>query len=183
MDGRYQRRAVRGTQPAAAWVSRRARASRTAPSLEGPCFIDEGDGRQGRRAHRPLQRHRPAVPHRGARRRRAGDRLGEHPHQPGGGRPALDPRPPLPHRPQRRSSTTASCSATSRRHRLQPAVRLSAIGSSNCELSASRSRELTLSAHEPEPRHFQGLRRPRTLSGRGQRGRRPRHRRGASSRI
>ena len=46
---------------------RRTRASKRAPIVEGPCFIDEGVGRQGRRPDRSLQRHRPPVPHRGAR--------------------------------------------------------------------------------------------------------------------
>ena len=70
MDGRYQRGAVRRRGRDAPGCRRR-RASRRAPSLEGPCFIDEGAVVKAGRPHRPLQRHRPPVPHRRARRRRA----------------------------------------------------------------------------------------------------------------
>ena len=63
----------------------------------------------------------------------------EQPHQPGSGRPALDPRPPLPHRPQRARRGRRRPRRQVRRHRLQPAM-------------------------TPEPRDLQGLRRPRRLS-------------------
>ena len=78
MDGRFVSAApFAGHARRALGVARSPR-SRRAPSIEAPCFIDEGDGRQARRAHRRLQRRRTAVPHRGARRHRARDSVAEH---------------------------------------------------------------------------------------------------------
>ena len=64
-------------RPGSAVVSPDARIEEGA-TIEGPCFIDAGVVDQARRAHRALQRHRPALPHRRGRRRRRRDPLAEH---------------------------------------------------------------------------------------------------------
>ena len=111
MDGRYQA-APFADAPAPAWVSPGARVEEGA-QLEGPCFIDDGAVvKTGARIgpYSVIGRQCHVEEHAVVERR---DRLGEHAHQPGGGRAPVDPRPPLPHRPQRRRSRTASSSATS----------------------------------------------------------------------
>ena len=113
MDGRYRLDAVRrrSRRPPG---SRPRRASRKAPPSKGPASSTTGAvvkaGARigpysvvGRQCH--IEEH--AIVERV-------DRLGQHAHQPGSGRPAVDPRPPLPRRPQRARRRTASCSATSR---------------------------------------------------------------------
>ena len=69
MDGRY--RAAPFADGAAHGVGVAAGARRGRRDRRRPVLHRRRRGRQGRRAHRPLQRHRPAVPHRRARRRRA----------------------------------------------------------------------------------------------------------------
>ena len=95
-----------------AWISPQARVEEGV-IVEGPCFIDAGVVVKSRRTHRSVHRHRPPMLDRRARGPRPRDCLAQQPHQPGSGRPRLDPGPPLPRRPQRPRSRTASCSATS----------------------------------------------------------------------
>ena len=133
-----------GTPRRAPWVVA-GRARRGRRHRRGPVLHRRGRGRQGRRAHRPVQRHRPPVPHRRARGRRRARSSGPNTRisQEAVVR-RVDPRPPLPHRPQRASSRTASSSATSR--------------------SSPTTAGFSEQPHESQPRHLQGLRRPRRLS-------------------
>ena len=144
-------------RPARARRRRRTRASRTARVVEGPCFVDAGVGRQGRRAHRPL--HACIGRHCHVDEDAVVDGAILWPNTLGRPRGASstrrDRRPPLPRRPQRRRSAPAPCSATSRS---SPTTR---------GLTASRD-ALTDACHD-QPRHLQGLRRPRPLSRRDQR--------------
>ena len=66
MDGRYRAAPFAGERDRAPG-SRRRRAIEEGAIARRPVLHRRGRGRQGRRAHRPVQRHRPAVPHRGAR--------------------------------------------------------------------------------------------------------------------
>src|SRR5262249_53386798 len=50
--------------------------------------------------------------------------LGQQPHQPGGGREAIDPRPPLPHRTQRLGRRRRRPRRQVGGHRLQPVMKL-----------------------------------------------------------
>ena len=112
MDGRY-RSALFADDAGAPWVSPDARVDAGA-TLEGPCFIDEGavvkTGARiapysviGRQCH--VEEHAVID----------GSILWPYTQRlPGGGRSTLHPRPAVPCRQERRSSTMASCSATSR---------------------------------------------------------------------
>ena len=120
MDGRY--RAAPFADAPATGLGLAAGARRGRRHRRRALLHRRRRGRQGRRPHRPLQRHRPPVPHRGARRRRPRRSLGEHAHQPGSGRPRLDPRPPLPRRPQRARRRRRRARRQVGRHRLQPAI-------------------------------------------------------------
>ena len=70
--------------------------------LQGPCFVDEGAVVKAGRAIGPYSVHRPpdATSTKRAVDRRL-DHLAERLDRPGGRRARLDPRPQLPHRPQR----------------------------------------------------------------------------------
>ena len=102
MDRRYLRRAVRRRGGQGVRVAERARRGRRHP--RGAVLRRRRRGRQGRRPHRPVQRHRPPVPHRGARGRRAVDRLVRDPGQPGSGRAR---------RPSSAASATSAATPTS----------------------------------------------------------------------
>src|SRR5262249_26195905 len=69
---------------------------------------------------------RPAVPRRGARGDRSRDRVGEQPHQPGGGRPSVDPRTPLPRGPQRHRRQRRRSGRQVGAHGLHAAMKLAA---------------------------------------------------------
>ena len=112
MDGRYRAAPFAG-EPRTAWVSPEARVEEGATRRRA-LLHRRGRGRQGRRAHRPVQRRRPPVPHRGARRRRrsrsSGPTRASARKRSSGGRSsaATATSAAAP------SSRTASCSATSR---------------------------------------------------------------------
>ena len=165
MDGHYigHRAMPFAAHAAARRGCRRTRASRTARSSRAPASSTKAR-RQGRRAHRPLQRRRPSVPHRGARgarqRRSSGRTAASARKRSSAGRSSAATATSA----ATRSSRTASSSATSR---------------SSPTTAGSESRQLESPyVHESEPRHLQGVRRPRRVSGRGQRGCRAGDRRG-----
>ena len=112
MDGRYRSARVRRRRRPRPG-SRPRRASKKAPPSKGPASSTRApSSRPGARIG-PYSVVGRQCCDRGARHARARHHLAQHAHQPGSGRPAIDPRPPLPHRPQRPRSRTASCSATS----------------------------------------------------------------------
>ena len=122
MDGRYTARARRSPARPPPPGCRRRRASKRAPIVEGPCFIDEGavvkSGARigpysviGRQCH--IEEH--AVVEQAI-------VWANTPHQPGSGRATVDSRPPLPHRPQRHRRRRRRPRRQVRRDRLQPAL-------------------------------------------------------------
>ena len=122
MDGHYTGKATpfAGQSPAPRG-SRPTRGSRTGAIVEGPCFIDEGAvvkaGARilpytviGRQCH--IEEHAVLD---------GAIVWAEQPHQPGSGRPPLDPRPQLPHRPQRARRDGVVLGDKISRHGLQQA--------------------------------------------------------------
>ena len=124
MDGRYSARApFAGDAGSGVGVARRARRGGRR-AVEGPCFIDEGAVVKAGARIVPYRVDRPpdATSRSGA----IVDGAIIWPNtldQPGSDRPRLDPRPPLPHRPQRRRSNAGVVLGDKTgRHRLQPAL-------------------------------------------------------------
>ena len=161
MDGRYRGARRSPAQPATAVdLARGARRGRR--DDRRALLHRRRRGRQGRRADRPVQRDRPAVPHRGARASSSGSIVwAEHA---GSAR----------RRVVRGSILGRHChigrnAVVERRRRARRQV------ASLTDYSRALSR---LSIDDVESRHLQGLRRPRPLSRRDQRRRRARDRRG-----
>ncbi len=119
MDGRYQAAPFAGTNSGIC-VAPTARVE-TGARLEGPCFIDADTVIKAGALIGPYSVVGPALSRRGARHGRAVDRLGRHAHRPGGRRPPVDPRSPLPCRAERdRREHRARRQIPD--HRLQPVV-------------------------------------------------------------
>ena len=116
MDGRYiGHRGRRRSPPRPAPPGcRRRRASRTARSSRAPASSTRASSSRPAPASAPTASSAGSATSKSTRRSSDAIVWANTPHQPGSDRAALDSRPPLPHRPQRARSRTASSSATSR---------------------------------------------------------------------